>query len=292
MRAIAKLMLTALFLVTGVALNIRLETTVKADLETSANAGLTTNANAKVESADKAEQVVPAGIARLEREFARQFAGRSASFTSIFEGDPSRLNKSIASVIGRALHLDDYTAYIIDSYTYTVRSRGSLSSIQLQVRYRETQDQTAEVDREVKKALGQILQPDMNADEKVKFVHDWVVRRLAYDESLQRYTAYEALRYGKAVCQGYALLTYKMLSAAGIPVRIVEGKVASGDHAWNLVLLGGRWYHMDTTWDDPLPDRPGRVRYDYYLKTDEQMREDHSWTRPYPEAVTEYDGRH
>lgn len=272
MRTAAMLLLTALLLLaalllTGAALNIRLGT----------GAG--------------AKQEIPDRFALLERELARQFASRSASITASYKGDPARLNESLAGVIRKALERDDYTAYILDSYAYTIRSRGDDSSIRLQVRYRETAAQTAEVDREVNSELKRMLRPGMSADEKVKAVHDWVVKRLAYDESLRRYTAYEALRYGRAVCQGYALLTYKMLTAAGIPARIVEGKVASGDHAWNLVLLGGRWYHMDTTWDDPLPDRPGKASYAYYLKTDAQMRADHSWTRAYPEAVTEYAGR-
>ncbi|MEI0738920.1 hypothetical protein VQ056_23700 [Paenibacillus sp. JTLBN-2024] len=50
-------------------------------------------------------------------------------------------------------------------------------------------------------------------------------------------------------------------------------------HAWNLVLLDGKWYHLDTTWDDPAPDRKGEIGFGYYLRTDAQMKKDHAWTK-------------
>lgn len=54
------------------------------------------------------------------------------------------------------------------------------------------------------------------------------------------------------------------------------------------MLLEGRWYHLDTTWDDPTPDKAGVVSTAYYLKTDAQMRQDHSWTKSYPAASVAY----
>ena len=45
---------------------------------------------------------------------------------------------------------------------------------------------------------------------------------------------------------------------------------------------------MDTTWDDPVPDRDNEVSYTYYLRTDEQMGRDHTWIKSYPKADTLY----
>lgn len=59
-------------------------------------------------------------------------------------------------------------------------------------------------------------------------------------------------------------------------------------HAWNLVLLNGAWYHLDTTWDDPDPSPEGGISTLYYMRTDAQMRLDHTWTKSYPAASTSY----
>lgn len=67
-----------------------------------------------------------------------------------------------------------------------------------------------------------------------------------------------------------------MLKEAGIENRIISRTADGQNHAWNLVKIRGNWYHMDVTWDDPLPDVAGRVTYQYYNLTDEQMRKDHS----------------
>ena len=40
------------------------------------------------------------------------------------------------------------------------------------------------------------------------------------------------------------------------------------NHAWNLVYLDGAWYHVDLTYDDPRPDRPGRVLHENFLLSD------------------------
>lgn len=115
-----------------------------------------------------------------------------------------------------------------------------------------------------------------------------MVLNLAYDETMQKYTAYDGLSTGSTVCQGYSLLTYRMLTEAGITNRIIEGHAGGQLHAWNLLLLDGVWYHMDTTWDDPTPDQPGKVSYNYYLLTDEEMGQDHTWEEQYPAAATPY----
>jgi transglutaminase-like putative cysteine protease len=235
-----------------------------------------------------AEARSAAGLGQLEQEVAAALKARSSTLHIDYVGDGKELSASIKDIIRDAIGEDEYTAYIVDSYFYSIRSWQGDSRVKLTLRYRESLQETAEVDRQIEEVLSRIVTPDMNAHQKVKAIHDWIVLRLAYDSGLERYTAYEALKTGKAVCQGYSLLAYRMLNMAGIPARIVEGKVESGDHAWNLVQLDGAWYHMDATWDDPVPDTSGKVRYDYYLKTDEEMKRDHSWTRSYPAAGISY----
>jgi len=218
---------------------------------------------------------------------------RSETVTFTFEGSTTNLKSQIQAAIDRAMESDSYLHYIVDSYAYSYRGSSRSAKVTVEVKYLESLQQTAYVTREVQAALKTIIKPGMTSHEKVKVIHDWVVLHLKYDTSYRRYTAYEGLESGSAVCQGYSLLTYKMLKEAGINNLIVEGMAkaegrSSQSHAWNLVQLDGRWYHLDTTWDDPTPDRAGVVSTAYYLRTDSQMRVNHSWTKSYPAASVPY----
>ncbi len=69
-----------------------------------------------------------------------------------------------------------------------------------------------------------------------------------YDETvLSKYTAWGALVEGKAVCQGFAQLYYRLAREAGISCRIVAGNRDGEPHAWNIVESGGVWYHVDAS---------------------------------------------
>ncbi|MFD0961455.1 transglutaminase domain-containing protein [Paenibacillus chungangensis] len=225
----------------------------------------------------------------LELEIAEGFRSRLERFTLSHKGEREKLSEMMSDIVKSALRRDDYSAYILESYLYTIRSLGNLSRITIEAHYRETKEETAAVDRKVSETLAGIITPAMDEHEKVKAIHDWIVTHVAYDESLTYYTAYDAIDHGQTVCQGYALLGYKMLKASGIPVLIAEGTVNTGEHAWNMVQLEGEWYHLDLTWDDPVgADPEGAISYKYYLKSDEELRSDHAWTMSYPEAGVVY----
>ena len=49
----------------------------------------------------------------------------------------------------------------------------------------------------------------------------------------------------------------------GIPNRIVVSERA--DHAWNLVKIGGVWYHVDVARDDPPWDNLGQALHSAFL---------------------------
>lgn len=224
----------------------------------------------------------------LVNGLAEGFQQRQTKFELSFQGEHEELVELMPELVQQGLFQEDYTAYVLKSYAYKIRSANGKSSIAMTAEYRETSEQSAAVAKRSKAMLKELLDPGMDDEEKVRAIHDWIVRHVRYDESLSRYTAYEALTLRSAVCQGYALLAYRMLNDAGIETRIVEGTVDSGDHAWNLVRLNGGWHHLDATWDDPLPDRGNEVSHNYYLLSDSEMAKDHKWTKDYPEAPESY----
>ena len=63
---------------------------------------------------------------------------------------------------------------------------------------------------------------------------------------------------GRIVCDGYAKVFQYLMHRAGVPCVTVSGSIISPeqaekgitDHAWNKVLLNGRWLNADICWAD------------------------------------------
>lgn len=184
---------------------------------------------------------------------------------------------------------NEYTNNNRSNVSYGLSGSPGNYTFTLKITYRETKEQTEYVMKQAKAIVSSITQVGMDDHEKVKAIHDYVVKHVAYDTSYKAYTAYEALVNRSAVCQGYALLTYQLLKEAGIENHFVVGTGDGQPHAWNLVKIENKWYHLDTTFDDPVPDEQGRVTYSYFNLSDEQIARNHEWNRgDYPQATTNY----
>jgi hypothetical protein len=137
-----------------------------------------------------------------------------------------------------------------------------------------------------KNIISSVTNSSMSDLEKELAIHEYVVKNTAYDfdnyinerVTEDSYTAYGTLINGKAVCQGYADTMKLLLNLAGIEAHVVVG-YAKQPHAWNLVKIDGEYYHLDATWDDPVPDEGNNVRYSYFNVSDEEISKDHEWNR-------------
>lgn len=137
-----------------------------------------------------------------------------------------------------------------------------------------------------------IITSSMSDYQKVDAIYKYVTDTVTYDDNFYSntiprvsYSAYGALKYQIAVCEGYSELMSLMLNLAGIENRLVAGviKVSGIGHAWNLVKLDGRYYHLDATWDAGDMDRR------YFLKSDAYMSDTRTWNESsYPKANQDY----
>ncbi|MFJ8264135.1 transglutaminase domain-containing protein [Rummeliibacillus sp. NPDC094406] len=152
------------------------------------------------------------------------------------------------------------------------------------------------IDNAVKKVMNTTIKKKMNDLEKVKAIHDYLVLNVEYDNknylnntvSDDSYQVYGALINKKAVCDGYSKSMQLLLKKAGIQSIYVTGTANGGNHSWNLVKINGKHYHVDTTWDDPAPNKKGVVNYNYFLLTNKQLEKDHYWVESnYPTATSE-----
>ena len=145
------------------------------------------------------------------------------------------------------------------------------------------------VGEKVKWVVDNYTTPDMSDLEKVRALHDWLINNAHYDTSYSSYSASGVLLNGSGVCASYADAYQLLLNAAGIENVYISGSADNGTgsgmvgHAWNMVKLGDSWYHVDTTWDDPtdlehdVPIVSGWEGYDYFLISDAEMGQNHSW---------------
>lgn len=237
-------------------------------------------------------------ILQLAQELEDAMLKRKTSFTIEYKGDTTNIKEKVRQALAYVLQNNEYLAYDYKSFSWSGRGTSTRFTMNFSVSYYQTLQQVQYVDNQIAHILSQIIHEGMNDHEKVKAVHDYVVLNVAYDQSYNdRLNApYFALTTGKTMCNGYAMLVYQMLQKLDIPVRLISGTSKGIGHAWNLVQIDGHWYHLDATWDDPVPDVKGRVVYHYYLLTDDMIAKDHfwktgglnGWDKPYPAAQTDY----
>ena len=144
----------------------------------------------------------------------------------------------------------------------------------------------AVMEKKVDSILNEIIKPGMTAYQKEIAVHDYLINNCEYDyEGLnsnkisdESYTAYGALCLGIAVCEGYAEAAYILLNRSGVESLIITGESRGVGHAWNLVKIGGEYYHLDVTWDDTMQSgSENAIRYYYFNLSDKDIGQDHEW---------------
>lgn len=142
--------------------------------------------------------------------------------------------------------------------------------------------------------LKKLARPAMqlSPEEKLLYIHDFICRNVRYDKLKKAYSheIIGPLGQGVGVCEGIAKAVKLLCDELGIWCIIaISGnnpeKGIKYRHAWNIVRLNGKYYHLDATFDNSL-GRGELIRYDYFLQNDAQIFRDHEpvlW--PVPECA-------
>jgi len=146
-------------------------------------------------------------------------------------------------------------------------------------------NEDTEVANKAKDIVSQVIKNTMTDYEKELAIHDYLVLNYKYDYDNYKndtipdesYTPYGLLIKGTGVCQAYAEATEILLNLVGIECKLVTGTSKGESHAWNIVKLDGEYYMLDVTFDDPTPDEPGQVNYNYFNVTADKLSQDHNW---------------
>ncbi len=188
---------------------------------------------------------------------------------------------------GDYLRYQDGTGFAYGTHNVSVNNH-AVTYINCAFSYYTTLEDEAQMDIRVPQVMASLGFTSSTTDyEKIKAIHDYICANVTYDEEhkndstyMRKHTAAAALLDGTAVCQGYAVLFYRMCLECGVDVRIARGIGNGGDHGWNIVTPGdGMYYYIDTTWDAGDP-----VKYTYFLKGTDSFCTDHT---PSNEWMTE-----
>jgi len=152
----------------------------------------------------------------------------------------------------------------------------------------ESKEKVDNILNEIKETRDNIVKRLNGIDyNKIMHAHDWIINNLQYEQNITNnnvYNLYGALIEKSAVCDGYAEALKYILDEVNIPCVLVSGTATNSEgkterHEWNYVQLYGKWYAIDSTWDDPVVKGTGYVsdsiKHRYFLVGSNEMNKNH-----------------
>lgn len=123
--------------------------------------------------------------------------------------------------------------------------------------------------------------------EKSKAIFTWVAQNISYDVEthysnkkfyLDHPDAIEVLNSKLAMCMGYSRLNAALHRAAGIEAKVVFGE----GHAWNEIMINGKWQTQDTTYGAGFLNEASQTFIKQYIplyfsKTDVKKEGEYDW---------------
>lgn len=146
----------------------------------------------------------------------------------------------------------DYIRTAMSHIHCKYRTDGRSGFMTFDVEYNTSAEQEQYVNSRITEILESLNVENLDDYGKLCAIYEYIINNVdyAYDSpDKARFTAYGALRSGKAVCQGYTHLFYRLARECGIPCRMIMGVTAEGNHAWNIAAVDGVYYLFDSTWD-------------------------------------------
>lgn len=149
-----------------------------------------------------------------------------------------------------------------NSFKYIVFKSNSYGEFSIEIEHTYTKEMINDINVYVNDYIRDNITSNLSTQEKIRKIHDYIIDNTDYDENAsdESKSAYGVFKYRKAVCSGYADAVSIFLNNLGIK----NYRVSNDVHIWNLILVNGKWVHLDATWDDPISS--GKVTsYSYFL---------------------------
>lgn len=148
---------------------------------------------------------------------------------------------------------------------------------------------------EIKTDLRSLAGSLSDESDKEKVVVDYLLDRVAYEiNNTYNQNAATVLVKNKGQCSGISKAVKLLLDYLGIECIVIDGTGrddstgTSGPHAWNIVKINGKYYHLDVTFmigANVSKRKP--FRYLYFNGTDVEFQKNHTWQKnKYPVCDT------
>ena len=192
---------------------------------------------------------------------------------------PRLENKTLSDVYQR-LKLDEPLLFFVVGFTY--RFYPGADHVELLPEYLFDKGRIKSHRQAIDKRIERLVRPlqgKSDADKECA-IHDFILDNVRYDKLKKSYSheIIGPLTQGVGVCEGIAKTVKVLCDAAGLPcvVALSEANPDKGviyRHAWNVITVNGKTYHLDATFDNSL--QRGEKRYDYFNLDDKHIFRDH-----------------
>lgn len=219
---------------------------------------------------------------RMDRAGQSAYHAMKAGFTAL---SPSfsvpRLEDSALNDIFFQLRLDCPELFYITGFSY--RYYQNASTIALSPAYLFDKGKIREHQKALSARVSKLSRYAQGLDDwgKERYIHDFICQNVRYDKLKKPYSheIIGPLGQGVGVCEGIAKSVKILCDALGVWCIIAVSEAAPElgikyRHAWNILRLGGQYYHLDATFDNSL-GLDGVIRYDYFNLDDKQLFRDH-----------------
>ncbi len=166
------------------------------------------------------------------------------------------------------------------SYSY---NQATNKVVEVMLDYFIDREETQAIQSEIDKVANEFLSVanTLNSDlDKALYANEFIVLNTIYDVGAYNNTAVDnsytmvgALLDGLAVCQGYMLAYNYLLNLVGIETDYASSNTLN--HTWNMVKIDNKWYYVDVTWNDPVPDKLGRVSHKFFMMSEDKLAQSH-----------------
>lgn len=142
-----------------------------------------------------------------------------------------------------------------------------------------------------------ITNSQANELQKEIAIYDFMVKNIRYglcdadhnvSEKLSQ-SAFSTLFERKGVCKGISMLFKCLADLVGLKVAVIEGEVYDAQwllHAWNLINIDGKFFHVDVTQDIVTYQNEGVCSYNGLNMLDVEISTNYRWNKTkYPKCI-------
>ncbi len=108
------------------------------------------------------------------------------------------------------------------------------------------------IDEGIKEYVDEIAPQTDDLLGRLLLLHDNLIEDCEYDadKKIESHSLYSIFAKKETVCQGYAQAMYFIGRELGLDMEFCLSYAIG--HIWNYVKINDKYYHVDTTWDDPI----------------------------------------